>query len=205
MRSLYVFMSMLILCELCAGGDRPALMVSPVIVYELGSEPASTPWYHTRHAPAVGNGRLWAQSPFLRVPSPVVQRAGRGPEYFGADPLADPLVAVRVGTSVIGVSPWNQTGSSGLAGIDRARSRWLRDRGYVGGVRTFTNPRSHGADSTGSERARVVPEPSGWFRRPAEMPRTKSVEQVRYSVPPGMHPTAAARLQGIDVRTARRD
>jgi len=60
-----------------------------------------------------------------------------------------------------------------FAELERARKQWLRANGYAG-VRTFTNPN---ADET--EAADAMPEPAGWFRKPAEMPRGKSHEAVQ--------------------------
>lgn len=60
-----------------------------------------------------------------------------------------------------------------FAELERARLAWLRANGYAG-VRTFTNPN---ADE--SEAANKLPEPAGWFRKPAEMPRGKSHEAVQ--------------------------
>ncbi|MEQ8770675.1 MAG: hypothetical protein RIB60_09225 [Phycisphaerales bacterium] len=58
--------------------------------------------------------------------------------------------------------------------LERARRGWLKANGYAG-VRTFTNP------SAGGDEAAVqgTPEPAGWFRKPAELPRGKSREAVQ--------------------------
>lgn len=76
--------------------------------------------------------------------------------------------------------------------LRRARDAWLREEGYTGGVRTFRNPAPRNIES---EQGSAEPVPAGWFRAPPEMPRTRSREQVRYSLPPGMDPAAGERLR----------
>jgi hypothetical protein len=76
--------------------------------------------------------------------------------------------------------------------LRRARDAWLREEGYTGGVRTFRNPAPRNPDI---EQGSAEPVPAGWFRAPPEMPRTRSREQVRYSLPPGMDPASGERLR----------
>lgn len=84
----------------------------------------------------------------------------------------------------------SQTARRVEADLGHARNTWLREQGFVGGVRTFRNPVAAG-DTT----AESAPEPAGWFRRPPELPRTRSTEQVRLSLPPGIDPATAAILR----------
>lgn len=58
--------------------------------------------------------------------------------------------------------------------LESARVNWLRDNGYYS-TRTFRNPNA-GEASSGEAR---LPEPAGWFRAPADMPRTQPTEEVR--------------------------
>lgn len=58
--------------------------------------------------------------------------------------------------------------------LERARRGWLKANGFAG-VRTFTNPNA-GRDEV---EVRGTPEPAGWFRKPAELPRGKSREAVQ--------------------------
>lgn len=88
--------------------------------------------------------------------------------------------------------------------IRHARNVWLREQGYVGGVRTFKNPVRAAAGAAGA--THNPPQPAGWFRKPAEFPRTKSSEHVRLSLPPGISPRAAARLRAMETESvASRD
>lgn len=58
--------------------------------------------------------------------------------------------------------------------LESARISWLHDNGFYG-VRTFRNPNAGSTIRRGAE----LPEPAGWFEKPADMPRTKSKEQVQ--------------------------
>lgn len=62
--------------------------------------------------------------------------------------------------------------------LEGARHRWLRDNGFYG-VTTVRNPNA-GAMSESEDQA-GDPEPAGWFRRPADVPRGRSIEEVRGS------------------------
>lgn len=58
--------------------------------------------------------------------------------------------------------------------LESARVNWLRDQGYYS-TRTVRNPNA-GQPTRGEAK---LPEPSGWFRAPADMPRTQPTEEVR--------------------------
>ncbi len=60
--------------------------------------------------------------------------------------------------------------------LEQARVNWLRDNGFYG-VRVYTNDRAQ-AQSESQAKANTLPEPAAVFERPADMPRTKSREQV---------------------------
>ncbi len=188
--------------------------------------PAKMSWYHTNTPPQVGNGRLFQGKVFRNSPRPEIDWPGPGPERYGAPNDDGSVVHARIGRAVLSFSPWmtyryvqprrvdlrywnarswsrRPTGlSQGFTSpaaqraerdIRHARNVWLRERGYVGGVRTFKNPVRSGDASAGR-----TPEPAGWFRKPAEFPRTKSSEHVRLSLPPGISPRAAARLREME-------
>lgn len=198
--------------------------------------PAKMSWYHTRETPGVGNGRLWEGAVVTRTPGVRIEWPGPGPERYGAPNDDRSLVHARVGRAVVSFSPWvtlrpapygstvnvddplpaawytrparvssgfsNPVQQRAIDELRHARNYWLREQGYVGGVRTFTNP----VRSEGGERSGALPEPAGWFRVPADVPRTRSREQVRYSLPPGMDPAAAAALTGArEEAVARRE
>jgi len=58
--------------------------------------------------------------------------------------------------------------------LETARVNWLRNNGYYN-TRTVRNPNAT-AETRGEAK---LPEPSGWFRAPADMPRTQPSEEVR--------------------------
>ncbi|MFK7883804.1 MAG: hypothetical protein AB8F26_06440 [Phycisphaerales bacterium] len=58
--------------------------------------------------------------------------------------------------------------------LESARMNWLRDNGYYS-ARTVRNPNAGKSTSEGAS----LPEPSGWFRTPDDMPRTQPEEQVQ--------------------------
>jgi hypothetical protein len=165
--------------------------------------PARLDWHHTRHAPAIGNGRLWLGEPVVRVPRAVAPRSGRGPDAFGLPADLDAFAFAKVGTEVLAFEPWERFGRDGFGTLDKARAVWLRERGLTGGVRSFVNP-VRGAEEGRPSGSSI--EPSGSFRRPTVLPRTKPIEQVRYSLPPGMDPRLASALRGptSEIRRASR-
>jgi hypothetical protein len=61
--------------------------------------------------------------------------------------------------------------------LEQARVNWLRDNGYYN-ARTFTNP------NAGQKQEAKLPEPAAKFRRPADVPRGKSREQVNANTTP---------------------
>lgn len=67
--------------------------------------------------------------------------------------------------------------------LEKARRAWLRSNGFSGAF-TYTAPAAEGDASV------TAPEPAGWFRKPAEMPRGKSREAVQ-AEPGSMSPEAA--------------
>lgn len=198
--------------------------------------PAKMSWHHTREAPEVGNGRLFEGGVVTRSPRARIDWPGPGPERYGAANDDRSLVHAKVGRAVVSFSPWvtlrsapygstvnvdnplpaawytrparvssgfsNPVQQRAIEDLRHARNVWLRERGYVGGVRTFTNP----VRADKGERSGTLPEPAGWFRVPVDVPRTRSREQVRYSLPPGMDPAAVAALAGAqEEAVARRE
>jgi hypothetical protein len=62
-----------------------------------------------------------------------------GPAAYGALDDQFARVYARVGHVVVGVSPWIELPRQQLGRFEAARQEWLKERGYVGGVRTFVN------------------------------------------------------------------
>ncbi len=169
--------------------------------------PSGTPWYHTRSAPLQGNGRIWRQRAVTRIPSQQPRFSADDQARYGAEIGDRSLVFAWVGTEVVAFSPWQRFADQGYSRLNEARGVWLAERGYTGGVRTFMSPRVVQRTGRGAgERDGIdAIEPAGWFRVPAEMPRTRPVERVRFSPPPGMDPTLAARLSAPPAMASRSD
>ncbi len=86
------------------------------------------------------NGRLWVGT--ITVGPYDVEYAtdegNPGPTAYGAVDHNDRVLA-RIGTEVVGFSPWGVFGGDGLQRFETARQEWLKEQGYTGGVRTFVN------------------------------------------------------------------
>lgn len=95
---------------------------------------------HSRHQPYV-NGRLWEGRPVVG-PNPhyaLRDVASPGPAHYGVSEHDYQRVYVVVGHVVVSIDPWTPIGDAGLEHLEHARIQWLKDHGYVGGVRTFVN------------------------------------------------------------------
>lgn len=62
-----------------------------------------------------------------------------GPTAYGALDEQFSRVYARIGHVVVGISPWIELPRQELGRFESARQEWLKERGYVGGVRTFVN------------------------------------------------------------------
>lgn len=119
-------------------GDRPIATPPPY-------PPAMT---DSVHRPGF-NGRLHLTRPVIGGhEGPFATVTGSpGAEYYGAWGVQDHVVWARAGLLVIGISPWQRINDAGLQHFERARVTWLREQGFVGGVRTFVNDLSLVADA----------------------------------------------------------
>jgi len=117
------------------------------------------------------NGRIW-RGPVILGPSPrhhPVVEGSPGPLAYGAGPRPHGTVYAHVGHMVISLDPWTRLPDSGFEDLERARNTWLRQRGYVGGVRTFVNDRYAGPrHETRADRS--MPKPRATIRIAPEMP-----------------------------------
>lgn len=124
------------------------------------------------------NGRIWTERPIIGgVEYPFHTAFGEpGPEAFGEydDPYV--TVPVRVNTLAVSISPWERM-PEGLRTLEQGRQEWLKEHGYVGGVRTFVNDLYYWTPEIAAEEA-GEPEPSAIIPIPEEMPRTRGRIQV---------------------------
>jgi hypothetical protein len=86
------------------------------------------------------NGRIWIGSITVGPQDGHYASGANDPgaaAYGGVD--VDQRVLARIGTEVVGFSPWTSFSGNGLHRYETARQEWLKEQGYVGGVRTFVN------------------------------------------------------------------
>ena len=121
------------------------------------------------------NGRVWvgrAIGEHQTVHAP-------GAAAYGASVWEeDTIIFVRVNHVPVGISPWNRITASGLQDLERARNLWLKENGYVLGVRTFVNPRyaqSDEARATGAS----LPLPRATIRRHIIPAGPKKIQVMR--------------------------
>lgn len=99
------------------------------------------------------NHREWVSRGITRNFAPALDWGAPGPAHYGAHEDDFARVYVRQGAAMIVVSPWASLDTNGLKHVDEARVQWLREWGYVGGVRSFRNhraPASPGSQQTNS-------------------------------------------------------
>jgi hypothetical protein len=144
------------------------------------------------------NNREWVSRGVTRHYAPALHWGGPGPAHYGAHEYDFSRVYVRRGAAMIVVSPWVSLDSNGMRQVERARIEWLREMGYVGGVRTFRNWR---ADMDGDgvidreqdrEREEVVDDQT--------RARPRSIDELRPGI--DFHPAATIRVPD-HIRRAR--
>jgi|GEM_PF-851114 len=106
---------------------------------------SSRPLYPAARADSVRrpgfNGRLWISRPIIggineQYP---LGWGDPGPAAYGADEYSSATVHARIGQVDVTLSPWENVQGQGNASLAMSRNRWLSERGYTGGVRTFVN------------------------------------------------------------------
>lgn len=140
------------------------------------------------------NNREWVSRGITRDFQPALNWGGPGPAHYGAHEDDFSRVYVRQGASMIVVSPWVALDSNGLKRVDQARIDWLREWGYVGGVRTFRNHRAPAsadqqtrANEPGELRPGIDFHPAATIRVPERIRR----ERPRFQVIRPVEPTDA--------------
>ncbi|MEM7622395.1 MAG: hypothetical protein AAF235_04255 [Planctomycetota bacterium] len=116
--------------------------------------------YHIAAAPAVGNGRAWT-SGFITgrsVPSLTWPGSGNPAARYGVIDRHRTLAVARRGGIAIAFSPWERYLREGQEDLTVARNAWLRRRGLVGGVRTFTKPTAEAHRDAAARASRLGPD-----------------------------------------------
>jgi hypothetical protein len=128
------------------------------------------------------NGRLFISRPLIGPrPGPEVGDTGSpGVSYYGAVEAADAAVPVRVGHLVVSISPWERIDKPGLQRFEEARTFWLHENNYTGGVRTFINdlhvwepPQPGHVEAPGVETIRGLPQPRATIQINPDVPRQR--------------------------------
>lgn len=147
------------------------------------------------------NGKLWVTRPIIGgMQGPYATEESLLADRYGAFGDSDQVVYARVGSLAVGIHPFEQICQNGLRRFEEARSFWLREQGYTGGVRTFVNDAYIFMKDDGSPRAEAPakPEPLATITVPDDMPRRKN----RLRVDAGSPVPAIAVLGQGDVRVS---
>jgi hypothetical protein len=148
------------------------------------------------------NGRLWVTRPILGALSGPYAEADYAPgrEAYGAYLDTGSSVPARVGLLTIHISPWAAWTPQGHRDLEHARSFWLQENGYTGGVRTHVNDyylfrelyeRQTSAPREVSKPEK--PEPAAIIELSPDAPRHKN--RLRVNATPRSNTAAAAILQ----------
>ncbi|HRJ50475.1 MAG: hypothetical protein KF787_13070 [Phycisphaeraceae bacterium] len=134
------------------------------------------------------NGRHWISRGFIGDPQSRYEKrwplawGNPGPAAYGADEEDFSVAYVRVAHTAVSISPWESIDMAGYQNLERGRQEWLKERGYTGGVRTFTNPlyRRRPVDrSITAIPAEQLPQPRMVIELPPDMPRFKKRQEVQ--------------------------
>jgi hypothetical protein len=125
------------------------------------------------------NGMVWASRPIIGgTQGPYPDGYGHYSEQYGAFGNENAAVYVRVGGLVVAVNAFEPIPQNGMRRFEEARNFWLKENGYVGGVRTFVNdayaPKAEAAAPAGETTtvsAKTKIEPRATIQLPADMPR----------------------------------
>lgn len=147
-----------------------ALILAPVCAAsELATWPPCTPGVKSVWASDC-NGRVFRVRPLVKHGPGARFTGNPGADAYGAYGEEDQQVYVKVGQTVVTINPWERITRSGAKQFERARQQWLRERGYVGGVRTHRRSRYEGVAlirlTKATERPKVEVEPRATIRIP---------------------------------------
>lgn len=153
--------------------------------YSVGGRMLATPLAYPAgrvdsvHRPGF-NGLIWLGERFIGgEPDQVVLDWGSpGPTAYGASQFDAQRVYVHVGHVRFSISPWSHIGGDSLGYLENARNQWLKENGYVGGVRTFVNDLYLDGEHGGRHASREI-KPRAVIELPDDMPRFRSRERVQ--------------------------
>lgn len=131
------------------------------------------------------NGQAWRGETCIGgVDSWAVNSGEPGATAYGASGDEGRVAHLRVGQYVVGVNPFEEIRAEGkemprhlLSAMEDARNDWLKQNGYVGGVRSFTND---AAGLVPSKQA-IDLTPKAVIPSPIDLPKTGGRMQVNAS------------------------
>ncbi|QOI99060.1 MAG: hypothetical protein HRU70_00560 [Phycisphaeraceae bacterium] len=142
------------------------------------------------------NGRLWVGEICIGgVESYPLDSGDPGTLAYGARGLEHEQAFVRVGPYAVGVNPWASVQPAGreLANrigwrLEDERNLWLKEQGFVGGVRTFQNDLTTLGMTGRSDAQAVDLTPKAVIPAPTDVPKFRPRMQVRSTttVPAGL-------------------
>ncbi|XVJ59414.1 MAG: hypothetical protein HEQ23_08420 [Tepidisphaera sp.] len=132
------------------------------------------------------NGMAWRGETFVGgVERYATDSGSPGAMAYGASGDEGVVANLRVGPYVIGINPFEEIRAEGkeiprqiLTKMEDARNQWLKDRGYVGGVRTFRNPAAPAAAKQAIDLT-----PKAVIPAPTDLPRVRNRMEVRATTP----------------------
>lgn len=155
---------------------------------------SSRPLYPAGRADSVRrpgfNGRLWISRPIIGGMNEEYPLGwgDPGPAAYGADEYSSATVHARIGQVDVTLSPWEYVQGQGNGSLAMSRNKWLSERGYTGGVRTFVNDlfvhyyASNGDRVASAESANEArtggTQPRATIHMPLDQPRFRSRMQV---------------------------
>jgi hypothetical protein len=144
------------------------------------------------------NGSAWTGETFVGgVDSWAVNSGSPGAAAYGAVGSEDAVAMLRAGPYVLSVNPFEEIRAEGkempraiLKHLEAARVQWLKDHGYLGGVRSFRNDYA----TVSPERAGIDLTPKAIIPSPTDEPRFRNKMQVRGVTTPNMTLAGATRV-----------
>lgn len=133
------------------------------------------------------NGRLWISRPIIGGVDTGYPTAWRdpGPASYGAPDDVNPTVYARIGNTAATIPAFEYVQGSGLKCLESARSAWLAEHGFTGGVRTFVNDlylyAPQGVETAQASSAGHEIQPRATIHTAPDQPRFKARMQVRNS------------------------
>jgi hypothetical protein len=181
-------MSMILLAIAAATTAGPMLTFPPISTggYDRNRLVATMPLYPANRADDVRrpgfNGRLWIGDINIgpEHTSWPMGWGDPGPEAYGAAGSEDARAYVRQGLFTASINPWVAINAPGLEALEFGRNEWLKERGYVGGVRTFVNDMYLNQYMNDARHSSSAITPRATFQLPDEMPRFKERQQVMH-------------------------